>query len=62
MKLGPVTKLDNGNKSKKKMTMTEKCDVIVVFLINGYFGAIWRLDSGCIIGKTCIFINNNLLS
>ena len=36
------------------------CDVIVIFLIYSQFGAIQKLDSGCKICKTHIFINNNL--
>ena len=50
MKLGPVTKLDNRNKSTSKKfyngVMTANCDVIVIFLIYGQFGAIQKLDSG----------------
>ena len=42
--------------------MSADCDMIVVFLIYGQFGAIRKLDSGCIVCKTYIFINSNLLS
>ena len=38
------------------------CDVIVIFLIYGQFGAIRKPDSGRIVYKTYIFININLLS
>ena len=41
--------------------MSEGCDVTAIFLINGQFGAIWKLDSGRIVCKTYIFINGNLL-
>ena len=42
--------------------MSGNYDVIVIFPIFGQFGAIWKLDSGCIVCKTYIFINSNLLS
>ena len=52
MKLGPVTKLDKRNKTTSKKfdddVMSENCDVIVIFPIYGQFGAIWKLDSGCL--------------
>ena len=56
MKLGPVTKLDNkGNKSTPQKfesdVMSENCDVIVIFLIYGQFGAIWKPDSGRLVCK-----------
>ena len=38
------------------------CDVSVIPLILGQFGAIWKLDSKHMVHKTYIFINNNLLS
>ena len=66
MKLGPVTKLDKRNKTTSKKfdddVMSENCDVIVIFPIYGQFGAIRKPDSGCIVCKTYIFINSNLLS
>ena len=66
MKLGPVTKLDNRNKSTSKQfsddVISVNCDVIVIFPIYSQFGAIWKPDFGHIICKTYIFINNNLLS
>ena len=50
MKLGPVTKLDERNKTTSKIfdldVMSENCDVIVIFRIFDQFGAIRRLDSG----------------
>ena len=42
--------------------MTANCDVIVIFLIYGQFGAIQKLDSGRMVCKTYIFIKSNLLS
>ena len=42
--------------------MLESWDVIEIFSIYGQFGAISKPDSGCIICKTYIFINSNLLS
>ena len=42
--------------------MSDKYDVIVIFLIYGQFGAIRKPDSGRIVYKTYIFININLLS
>ena len=42
--------------------MSANCDVIVIFPIYGQFGAIRKPDSGLIVCKTYIFINNNLLS
>ena len=41
--------------------MSENCDVIAIFQIYNQFGAIWKPDSGCIVCKTYIFINSNLL-
>ena len=66
MKLGPTTKLEKTKKTTSKKfgddIMSADCDMIVVFLIYGQFGAIRKLDSGCIVCKTYIFINSNLLS
>ena len=42
--------------------MPANCDVIVIFPIYGQFGAIRKPDSGHIVCKPYIFINNNLLS
>ena len=42
--------------------MFANCDVSVIFPIFGQFGAIWKPDSGHMVYKTYIFINNNLLS
>ena len=66
MKLGPVTKLDNKNKIMLKKidddVMLANFEIIEIFPIYGQFGAIRKPDSGCIVCKTYIFINNNLLS
>ena len=66
MKLGPVTKLDKINKITSKKfdddVMSENCDVIVIFPIYGQFGTIRKPYSGCIVCKTYIIINSNLLS
>ena len=42
--------------------MPENFDVIAIFSIYGQFRAIRKPDSGCIVCKTYIFINSNLLS
>ena len=56
MKPEPVTKLDKTNKTTPKKFddhfMLANCDVIVIFSIYGYFGAIWVPDSGRIVRKT----------
>ena len=66
MKLGLVTKLDKRHKATLKKfdndVMSENCNVIVIFPNFGQFGATWKLDSRCIVCKTYIFINSNLLS
>ena len=66
MKLGPETKPVTRNKTISKNfdndVMSENCDIIVIFLIYGQFGAIRKPDSGRIVCKTYIFINSNLLS
>ena len=66
MKLGPETKFDKRNKTTSKKfdddVMLRNYDVIVIFPICGEFGAIWKPDSGCIVSKTYIFINSNVLS
>ena len=41
--------------------MSANCNVIVIFLIYGQFGAIKKTISGRIVCKTYIFINGNLL-
>ena len=65
MKLGPVTKLDNRNKTTSKKfdvdVMSENFDVIVIFQIFCQFGAVWRPDSGQRVCKIYVFINSNLL-
>ena len=66
MKLGPVTGLDKRNKQTSKKfgddVMSENCDVIVIFSIYGQFGAIWKLDSRCVVCKTYVLINSNHLT
>ena len=66
MKLGPETKPVTRNKTISKNfdndVMSENCDIIIIFLIYGQFGAIRKPDSGRIVCKTYIFINSNLLS
>ena len=65
MKLGPVTRLNKKNKTKSKQFdddfMSANFDVIVIFPIYGQFRAIRKLDSVCIVCKTYLFINSNLL-
>ena len=50
MKLESLTKLDKKNKIMSKKfdvdLMSENCNVIVIFLIFGQFGAVRRPDSG----------------
>ena len=67
MILGLVTKLDklNTTTSTKKNNydgMLENCEVIVIFLIFGQFGAIWKPDSRRMVCDFYFFINSNLLS
>ena len=66
MKLGPETKFDKRNKTTSKEFdddfMSINYDVIIIFPICGEFGVIWKPDSGCIVSKTYIFINSNVLS
>ena len=66
MKLGPVTKLDERNKTTSKKSdddfMSENFDVIVIFSIYGQFGAFWKPDSVGRVFKSYVFINSNLLS
>ena len=42
--------------------MWENCDLIVIFLMSGQFGATQKPDSGRMVCKTYVFINSNLLS
>ena len=66
MKLGTVTKIykTNGTRPKKvdDNVMLADCGVIVIILTYGQFGALRKPYSGCIVCKTYIFINSNLLS
>ena len=42
--------------------ISENCDAIAIFPICSQFERIWKPDSaGCIVYKTYIFINSNLL-
>ena len=65
MKLGPVTNVTIETKKYQKKiddsVMSANCDIIVIFQIYGQFRAIWKPDSLCIVCKTYIFINSNLL-
>ena len=64
MKLRQVTKLNKTNTATSKKfdgeVMSANCDVIVFFPIYGEFAAIRKPDSGRMVCKTYIFINNNL--
>ena len=66
MELGPVTKLDKRNTTTSKKIdddiMSENCDLIVISLIYGKYGAIPKVDSGGMVCKTYIFVNSHLLS
>ena len=66
MKFRPITKIDKRNKTTLKKfdddVKSANCDVIVIFLIYGQFGAIWKPESGRIFCKTYIFSNSNFLS
>ena len=66
MKLGPVNKIDKKNKTTSKKIdndiLSENCNVIAIFPVYSQFGAIWKPDSRCIVCKTYIFVNSNLLS
>ena len=66
MQLESATKIDKRNTTTLKKfvddMMSENCDVTVIFLIYCQFGAIRKPDSGCMVCKTYILINNNLLS
>ena len=63
MKLGPVTKLDQRNTttSNDDHVMSANCDAIVIFWKYDQLGAIRKSDSGRMVCKTYIFINNNNL-
>ena len=66
MKLGPETTLDKRYKKNVRKSddevMSKNCDVIAIFPNCSQFGKIWKPDSGCIVCKTYISINSNLLS
>ena len=65
MKFEPASKLDKRNKRTSKKiysdVMSINCDVIVKFLIYDQFGEIQKPYSRCIVCKSHIFINSNLL-
>ena len=66
MKYGPVIKFAKRNKTTSKIfddnVISAYCDVIVIFPICGWSGAIQKPNSGRIVCKTYIFINSNFLS
>ena len=66
MKLGPVTKLDKGNKTTSKNfdddVMSGNCDVIVIFWIFDQFEAVRRPNSGHRVCKSYVLSNSNLFS
>ena len=66
MKLRPVTKIDKKNTPTSKKfdddIMSSNCDVIVIFPIYGKFGDILKLDSGGMVCKTYIFMNNHFFT
>ena len=66
MKLKPLSKRDKRNKITSNKfdddVMPEKCDIIVIFLIYGQFGAIQKPDCRDTVCKANISINSNLLS
>ena len=66
MKLGPATKIDKRNKTTSTKfddhVMLANCDYIVIFPINGQFGANGNHGFGRIVYKTYILINSNLSS
>ena len=65
MKLWPATKPDKRNTGTSKGfddVMLANSDVIVFLSIYGQFAATRKPDSGHMVNKTYIFINNSLLS
>ena len=66
MKPRPVTKLNKRNTTMSKNfdddVMSEDCDVIFFFLINGQFGVIEKSDSERMVYKTYILNKSNFLS
>ena len=66
MKHEPVTKLDKRNTTMPKKfdddIMSANCDIIFFLPIYGQFAAMQKPDSGRMVLKTNIFINNNLFS
>ena len=66
MKLGSATKLDKRNTALSKKfdddLTSANYDVMVIFPIYGWFGAIGNPDYGCMVYDSYIFINRNFLS
>ena len=65
MKLGPVTKLNKGNKKTSKKfdhVMSNYYDVIAIFPFYSQFEAIRKTIPGVLSGITYLFINSELLS
>ena len=66
MKPRPVTKLNKRNTTMSKNfdddVMSEDCDVIFFFLINGQFAVIEKSDSERMVYKTYILNKSNFLS
>ena len=64
MKLRPVSKLTRETWQHQKILTMKSCRLIVTavffFQVYGQIAAIWKPDSGRIVYKTYIFINNNL--
>ena len=50
------------SKKVDDIVMSKTCDVIVIFSIYGQFEGTWKLDSGCIICKSYIFIQKLYIS
>ena len=64
MKLKLVTRLDKRNTAMLKIVddgvILALCDVIAFFPVYGQFSTILKPDSGRMVYKTYIWINNNL--
>ena len=68
-RLGPVTKLNKRNKATSKKRKKNwwwshvgNCNFIANYSSYSQFGAIRKPDSGCIVYKSYIFFNSDLLS
>ena len=66
MKFGPVTNLNKRKKTMPKKfdddVMSANCDMIIIFQSYGHFAAMRKPDSGRMVCKTYISINNSLSS